>query len=184
MKGDGSVHGGQLPDHLREGLNILFIGFNPSLTSAETGHHYANRNNRFWTILHRAGLTPVKLTAQEDASLLDYGYGLTNIVSRPTKSARDLFPEEYREGAAVLREKLARFRPKVACYVGKGVYQALTKKKDVPWGKQKDSVVPGVIDFVAPSSSGLVRMPLEDIVSIYRRLNDWPRWWNEMPTDR
>ena len=43
-----------IPDHLREGLRLLFVGFNPSIGSAETGHHYANPNNRFWRIIHEA----------------------------------------------------------------------------------------------------------------------------------
>ena len=35
-------------DIISKDLNILFIGFNPSLVSGEVGHHYANKNNRFW----------------------------------------------------------------------------------------------------------------------------------------
>ncbi|SVE60177.1 uncharacterized protein METZ01_LOCUS513031, partial [marine metagenome] len=31
-----------LPDYLREGLEILFIGLNPSKYSAEIGHYFAN----------------------------------------------------------------------------------------------------------------------------------------------
>ena len=40
-----------IPDHLANNLQILFVGFNPSIRSAETGHHFANPNNRFWKIL-------------------------------------------------------------------------------------------------------------------------------------
>ncbi|MGV3489031.1 MAG: mismatch-specific DNA-glycosylase [Tuberibacillus sp.] len=159
-----------IPDHLRSGLEIIFIGFNPSLKSGETGHHYANPNNRFWNILFQSGLTPRKLSPFEDDLLLKYGYGLTNIVSRPTKAADEITKEEYQEGAVILRKKLEQYRPKSACYVGKGVYQAFSGKKQIPWGWQKDSVVQGVKDFVAPSSSGLVRMKMEEIVSIYREL--------------
>ena len=36
-----------LPDHLREGLEILFVGLNPSEYSAEVGHYFANPRNRF-----------------------------------------------------------------------------------------------------------------------------------------
>lgn len=38
-------------DHLAKNLKVIFVGFNPSLKSAETGHHYANPNNLFWKIL-------------------------------------------------------------------------------------------------------------------------------------
>ncbi|MFP7494867.1 mismatch-specific DNA-glycosylase [Terribacillus saccharophilus] len=156
-----------IPDHIKKGLRLLFIGFNPSVRSAETGHHYANRNNRFWNILHQAGITERKYEPSEDQELLDRGIGLTNIVARPTKAAADITKEEYIEGAQLLRDKLAYFRPQVACFVGKGVYQQYSKVKQTGWGIQQASVTKDVIEFVAPSSSGLVRMPMKEIVSIY-----------------
>lgn len=159
-----------IPDHLDKNLKILFIGFNPSLKSGETGHHYANSNNRFWSILYRAGLTPTKLKPEEDTQLLRYGYGLTNIVGRPTKAAADLSKEEYAQGRENLKRKIEQYRPKVACFVGKGVYQQFSSNRDIPWGVQPESEVETVIDFVAPSSSGLVRMKMDEIVAIYSEL--------------
>lgn len=159
-------------DHLKENLRILFVGFNPSIRSSETGHHFANPNNRFWRILFEAGLTPRKLDATEDHKLLELGMGLTNIVARPTKAADEITKEEYIEGKEVLRKKIEELRPAIVCFVGKGVYQQYSGVKNVPWGKQEKMVVPGTIDFVAPSSSGLVRMKLEEIVEIYKELNN------------
>jgi TDG/mug DNA glycosylase family protein len=161
-----------IDDHLVEGLKILFVGFNPSIRSSEVGHHYANPNNRFWKILFEAGLTPHKYEAAEDAQLLEFGYGFTNIVERPTKAADEIKKEEYKEGRQILKRKIERYKPKVVCYVGKGVYQEYSGRKSTPWGKQMESVVPGVIDFVAPSSSGLVRMKMNEIVAIYQKLNE------------
>lgn len=157
-------------DHLAEDLKILFVGFNPSIRSSECGHHYANPNNRFWKILFEAGLTPRKYVPEEDAQLLESGYGFTNIVERPTKAADEITREEYQKGKEILKQKIVRYRPKVVCFVGKGVYQEYSGRKSAPWGKQTEPVVPGVIDFVAPSSSGLVRMKMAEIVDIYRRL--------------
>jgi double-stranded uracil-DNA glycosylase len=161
-----------LPDHLANNLKIVFIGFNPSLMSGETGHHFANPRNRFWRILFQSGLTPRLYRTDEDGDLLNLGFGLTNIVERPTKDASEILKEEYEEGRVILKEKLKRHRPTIACYVGKGVYQQLSKKRKVSWGVQPDSVVDGVIDFVAPSSSGLVRMKMEEIVGIYKELKE------------
>ncbi|PLS18277.1 G/U mismatch-specific DNA glycosylase [Bacillus sp. M6-12] len=161
-----------IPDHLKEGLDILFVGFNPSIRSGESGFHYANPNNRFWKILHEAGLTPRKFLPEENHLLLELGYGLTNIVSRPTKAADEITKDEYQEGRLELRGKIRTFKPKIACYVGKGVYQQFSKKKEAKWGRQEISVVPGTIDFVAPSSSGLVRMKMEEVVGIYCELTD------------
>jgi double-stranded uracil-DNA glycosylase len=157
-------------DIIKDKLTILFVGFNPSIRSSETGHHFANPNNRFWRILFEAGLTPRKFAAVEDDLLLELGYGITNIVARPTKAADEITKEEYRQGREILLQKISTIKPKVVCYVGKGVYLQFSGKKEAPWGVQDEGVVTGTIDFVAPSSSGLVRMRLEDMVEIYRGL--------------
>ncbi|WP_462411788.1 G/U mismatch-specific DNA glycosylase [Neobacillus sp. Marseille-QA0830] len=157
-------------DRIKENLRVLFVGFNPSIRSSETGHHFANPNNRFWKILHEAGLTPRKLQASEDDLLLNLGYGITNIVSRPTKAADEITKQEYKEGREILKQKIGKFKPGIICYVGKGVYQEFSGRKTVPWGIQEDAVVPGTVDFVAPSSSGLVRMRVEEITAIYHQL--------------
>ncbi|WP_050184244.1 mismatch-specific DNA-glycosylase [Domibacillus robiginosus] len=159
-----------IKDHVKEHLDILFVGFNPSVRSGETGHHFANPNNRFWKILFEAGLTSRKFTAVEDNQLLELGYGLTNIVARPTKTADEITKEEYQKGRLLLKKKIERYRPKIVCFVGKGVYQEYSGRKQIPWGSQPASVIPGTLDFVAPSSSGLVRMKMEEIVSIYKQL--------------
>ncbi len=163
-----------IPDHLEKNLDILFIGFNPSVMSGETGHHFANPTNRFWKILYHSGLTPSLYTTEKDRDLLTLGYGLTNIVARPTKDASEITKEEYEKGRIILEEKLQYYKPKVACFVGKGVYQQFAKQKQVPWGKQEKSVIEDVTDFVAPSSSGLVRMKLDEIVNIYKELKVRP----------
>ena len=160
-------------DHLKENLTILFVGFNPSIRSSELGHHYANPNNRFWRILHEAGLTTRKYEAAEDAELLNLGFGFTNIVERPTKAADEITKQEYKEGREILKRKIEKFKPSVVCFVGKGVYQQYSGQKKAPWGKQAKSVVSEVIDFVAPSSSGLVRMKMDEIVKIYKHLNEF-----------
>lgn len=159
-----------LQDHIRPGLDILFIGFNPSILSGKTGHHFASPNNRFWKILHEAAITPKKYNPEEDFLLPDIGLGLTNIVARPTKSAEEITKEEYRDGREILKEKIRAYKPLVACFVGKGVYQQYSLKKEIPWGEQLEQIVPGTADFVAPSSSGLVRMKLEEIIRIYSEL--------------
>jgi double-stranded uracil-DNA glycosylase len=172
VRGQGKREGSKgmelISDHLQESLDVMFVGFNPSIRSSETGHHYANPNNRFWRILYEAGITPRKYDSTEDYKLLDLGYGMTNIVARPTKAADEITKEEYQEGKEELRQKIESLKPKIVCFVGKGVYQQYSGRKDASWGKQQNSVVPGVIDYVAPSSSGLVRMKMDEVVAIYK----------------
>ncbi|SDX33925.1 mismatch-specific DNA-glycosylase [Paenibacillus sp. PDC88] len=160
-------------DHLEPGLQIVFIGFNPSIRSGETGHHYANPRNNFYRILYQAGLTPRLYQAEEDQDLLKLGYGFTNIVARPTKGIEDITKEEYAEGRILLKNKLEKYRPEVACFVGKGVYAQYSKKSKAYWGFQPEPYLSGMHEFVAPSSSGLVRMPMTEIIEIYKQLGDY-----------
>lgn len=149
---------------------MLFVGYNPSLRSAQLGHHFAGRNNGFWRIMADSHLTPERLKPEQDHQLIDLGMGITNIVSRPTRSAAELSAKEYREGSMQLREKLSRFQPRIVCYVGIGVYRAFSRRKDVSYGVQEQSVVPGTVDFVAPSTSGLNRMPYQEQLHVYSQL--------------
>ncbi len=162
-----------IPDHLRPGLKIVFVGYNPSLRSGETGHHFANANNRFWKVLHLAGLTPRQYQPEEDGELLKLGYGLTNIVDRPTRAAVEITRREYREGRVSLLNKLTYYRPRIVCFVGKGVFEDYSGRRHISWGVQPECAIAGVRDFVAPSTSGLVRMSLDEIVAIYRGLYEF-----------
>src|SRR3954463_11353987 len=83
-------------------LRLLFVGINPSLRSAEVGHHFARPGNRFYPALHAAGLTPRRLRPDEDGQLPEYGLGVTNIAWRPTRDAGQLSRDELRAGAAAL----------------------------------------------------------------------------------
>ncbi len=159
-----------LPEMLAPGLKVVFIGFNPGERSAQLGHYYAYPGNRFWWLLWQSGLTERRLAPEEDASMLGLGYGMTDVVERPSKSSGDLSGWELREGREALLAKLTAYRPRVACYNGKGVYGAVSGRKQVVYGRQPDSVVPGVIDFVAASPSGRSREPLQVKLDLYRQL--------------
>src|SRR5258707_12774558 len=85
----------RLKDRIRPGLRVLFVGINPGVRSALIGHHFAGYSNRFWKLLHEAGLTPVLLRAEDDTRLLEWDYGITNLVPRPTPGIDTLQPGEY-----------------------------------------------------------------------------------------
>lgn len=159
-----------LPDYLAPGLRVVFVGFNPGETSAREGHYYAYPGNRFYWLLWQAGLTERRYAPHEDARLLEIGYGLTDLVGRSTRSSGDLSAAELRSGREELLAKLARYRPRVACYNGKGIYAALTGRRRVAYGLQPESVIPGVLDFVAASPSGRSREPLAEKLRLYREL--------------
>lgn len=162
-----------IPDLLRPGLRLVFCGYNPSLTSGRTGHNYAHPGNRFWRVLHAAGITERLYRPDEGAALLERGIGFTNIVPRPTRRADELTPEEIAAGAAELRVKLDALRPTAAAYTGVGIYRWLCRTSKVDWGIQPSAAVPGVVDVVVPSPSGLNRMTFDELVEHYRVLTQF-----------
>lgn len=157
-------------DLLRPGLELVFCGYNPSLTSGLSGHHYAHPGNRFWRVLSASGITDRLYEPHDDEALLDVGIGFTNLCPRPTRRADELTREEIRSGALTLRQKLERFRPHAVAYTGIGVYKWFRATTKATWGVQETSVVPGVTDVVVPSPSGLNRMRFDELVEHYRTL--------------
>jgi double-stranded uracil-DNA glycosylase len=115
----------RLRDRIAPGVRVLFVGINPGVRSAETGHHFAGFSNRFWKLLHDARLVPDAITYEDDDRLPEWGYGITNIVPRATAGMDDLRPEEYRAGARTLLQKIRRYRPEVVALVGVTVWRAL-----------------------------------------------------------
>ena len=102
--------------------------------------------------------------------MLDFGIGFTNLCPRPTRRADDLTREEIRVGAAALKTRLERYRPRAVAYTGIGVYKWFRATSRATWGVQPDSTVQGVTDVVVPSPSGLNRMRFEELVDHYRIL--------------
>src|SRR3954447_20951134 len=94
-----AAKGRLLPDVIGAGLRVLFVGINPSLYSAATGHHFARPGNRFWPALFRGGVTDRLLVPGEDRELLRFGCGVTNLVARASVAAAEVSEEELREGA-------------------------------------------------------------------------------------
>ena len=157
-------------DLLEPELRLVFCGYNPSLASGHSGHHYAHPGNRFWRVLFASGITNRLYKPEEDERLLELGIGFTNLCSRPTRRADELTREEIRAGADELRTKLDRFQPRVVAYTGIGVYRWFRATSKVSWGAQDTAAVPGVGDVVVPSPSGLNRMRFEELVDHYRLL--------------
>src|SRR5215204_1859247 len=87
-----------LRDRIQPGVRVLFVGINPGVRSALTGHHFAGFSNRFWKLLAGSGLVPEEINFEQDDRLPEFGFGITNLVARPTPGINDLDPAEYGEG--------------------------------------------------------------------------------------
>lgn len=162
--------GKPVPDVVAPGLDVLFCGINPSLRSAETGHHFARPGNRFWPAIHLAGLTPRLLRPEEDHELLRYGLGVTNVVDRPTRTAAELSAEELRAGAEALERLVSSVRPRVLAVLGITAWRQGFARPRAVAGRQPDRVG-GAVTWVVPNPSGLnAHVQLPDLARIYGQL--------------
>lgn len=171
----------RLKDRIGPGVRVLFVGINPGVRSAVTGHHFAGHSNRFWKLLWDAGLVPEPITYVDDVRLPEWGYGITNLIARPSPGIDDLRPEEYVEGWKILSRKIRRYRPKVVALVGVTLYRAIlplvdpsaTRNVAVACGLQPRTIH-GARVFVVPNPSGRnANFSYEEMVSAYRTLQTW-----------
>ncbi|BBY24691.1 G/U mismatch-specific DNA glycosylase [Mycobacterium stomatepiae] len=157
-------------DILAPGLDFVFCGMNPATTAAVDGHNFSNRSNRFWSVLHLAGFTDTRLRPEDERRLLDYGCGITAVVSRPTRRASDVSTEEFRGARPEFEAKIQRYAPRAIAFLGKRALAAMTGVPKIDWGPY----VPGFADTVAwvlPNPGGLNRgFTLDDLVSAYSEL--------------
>jgi TDG/mug DNA glycosylase family protein len=161
-----------LRDRIRPGVRVLFVGINPGIRSALTGHHFAGFSNRFWKLLFESGLVPERITYQDDDRLPEWGYGVTNIVARPTSGINSLKPEEYLAGRARLRAKVRRHRPAVVAMVGVTVFRAMfpEHKGAVTLGLQEAHIGESAV-FVLPNPSGRnANFTYAEMLSAFRAL--------------
>lgn len=179
-----------LADLLIDGLDVVFIGINPSLPSAALGHYFARPTNRFWRCFSRStlslrarrGLGVDALGPMHDHALPAYGIGFTDMVKRPTANATGLARSEFIAGAADLLTKLERWQPRLACFHGMTAYRpfhrALMSASDadeLKLGPQK-LVVGRTQVFVIPNPSPAnAHFTPADQTGWYDRVADWLR---------
>lgn len=153
---------------------MLFVGINPGVRSATIGHHFAGYSNRFWKLLYDAHLVPDLLRAEDDDRLPEFGYGITNLVPRPTPGIDTLRPGEYLTGVSRLKRKVRRWKPGIVALVGVTLFRALFKipaGRPIQLGLQKDERFEGARVFVLPNPSGRnANFSYAQMVDAFRRL--------------
>ena len=157
-------------DVIRPGLDILLVGINPGLYTAAIGHHFGRPGNRFWPSLNGSGLLREPLTAWESERLLESNLGITNVVRRATAVADELTPEELRRGAVVLTRKIRKYRPKLAAFLGLGLYRAAFRKPKAKLGLQDEKIGETLL-YVLPNPSGLnAHFQVPDYIRLFRKM--------------
>ena len=155
------------PNILARDLDVTFCGVNPAMTAAVAGHNFSSRSNRFWTVLHLAGFTDVRLQPQDERRLLGYGCGITAVVGRPTKRANEVLLEEFRKARLGFETKIRRCAPRSIAFLGKRALSSMIGQPDVEWG-QHPAGFAGAMAWVLPNPSGLNRgFTLDDLVEAY-----------------
>jgi double-stranded uracil-DNA glycosylase len=145
-----------LRDRVGTAPRVLFVGINPGVRSAAIGHHFAGYSNRFWKLLFDAGLVPEELRSEDDHRLIEFGYGITNLIARATPGIDTLKPAEYAAGERILRRKVRRWRPRIVAFVGVTVFRSVFSRPSaipVTLGLQEERFENALV-FVLPNPSG------------------------------
>ena len=148
-----AARGKSIPDLIAPGLDVLFVGINPSLWSGAVGLHFARPGNRFWRALHEAGFTDRLLSPYEGRELMKRRIGVTNLVNRATASADELDVADYQRGRRRIEAKVRRYRPKIVAFVGMGAYRVAFGRARARGGRQEERLA-GATIWVLPNPSG------------------------------
>lgn len=141
-----------LADILAPGLTCVFVGLNPSVVSVEAGHYLQGTLGRqFWRLLQNHDILPEPTNgAFPDETLLENGFGITDLAKCPSPRADALTREDFAAGRAILRDKIERFQPKIVCSVYRKSLEALTGRKYTNRFGQLDDRVGETQLFAAP----------------------------------
>lgn len=71
--------------------------------------------------MYESRLVPVPVDFKDDATVLKYGIGFTNICTRSAKGTSDLSRKDVKEGSVAMLEKIRCYKPKIAVFNGKGM---------------------------------------------------------------
>lgn len=160
---------------LAPGLDVVFVGYNPSRLAWRTGYHYANPGNRFYHLLHEAGLTPRRFAPSECRALPRLGIGLADLLHTWSPRADDLPRATYQAALPAFRARLTRAAPRAVLLNGIGIYRLLFDRAPSRLGHDPEARLADAAVFVAPSSSGLANGHGRARLAAYRELAGWLR---------
>jgi len=144
-----------LPDLILPDLQVLFVGTNPGAKSARIGHYFAGTSNMFWRLLYESNLTLERLNTKLDYKVLEYGYGLTDVIKRPTRSTSELNKKDSRNSLRRLEKIVEKNYPKTVVFVGKTGFRHYIDdfEKELEYGNQKFEIGSSKV-YLLPSTSG------------------------------
>ena len=106
-----------LPDRLKPGLKLVFCGTAAGRQSALQQAYYAHGQNKFWTTLHKTGLTPRLFAPQDYESLWELGIGLTDIAKHAYGMDHQLPRDALGpEAVAALKARILKAKPRILAF--------------------------------------------------------------------
>jgi TDG/mug DNA glycosylase family protein len=154
-----AVRARTLADTVGPEMRLLVCGVNPSFYSADAGVGYARPGNRFWKAALIAGIVD---RDRDPVDALGHGVGMTDFVKRPTRTAAEVTPQEYRTGFARVERLTQWLRPGAVCFTGLSGWRTAINPKAIA-GLQPERIG-GRPAYVMPSTSGLnARTPLSEL---------------------
>ena len=149
-----------LPDVLSHNLDVVICGEAAGYDSFESGTYYRNKSNKFWNIVYETRLTPIKLDSADFGILLDYGIGLTNLISQEMHSDRAKRRKEIKCDKermsffrSELEKKIFEYTPRIIAFNGKGNAELFFDRKITTYGLQTEFIGNSSV-FVLESTSG------------------------------
>ena len=169
-KADPSSTPSSVPDVLAPGLACVFCGINPGRVSDAAAAHFANPRNDFWRLLRDAGFTPRLYDPQEQFSLLELDYGLTNAAYRTTPGSGDLRRDDF--DADAFDDRIVAVRPRAVAFVGKEAYRGLYRDRP-ELGPQLHSIGQTGLYVLPSTSPANAAVPYEERLHWFHSLREW-----------
>jgi TDG/mug DNA glycosylase family protein len=164
---------GHLPDQLRAGLDVVFVGTAAGRRSAAVGAYYAHPGNRFWRTLHAIELTPRLYAPSEFEELLSLGIGFTDMSKIGIGMDHDVRADQY--DIARFERSIRTHQPRAVAFTSKKAASVWLRcgTKHIALGMQAVRHDGSPQTFVLPSPSGAAARFWDE--RPWRQLADWIR---------
>jgi len=163
-----------LPDRLRPGLKLVFCGTAAGRQSALRRAYYAHGQNKFWSTLHRVGLTPHLFAPQEYEKLWELGIGLTDIAKHVYGMDHQLPKNALgAEAVAALKARILKAQPSILAFTSLNGGRKVMGARAVA-GEQEERLGDTRV-FILPSPSPLAAnhwdiQPWREVALAYKKL--------------
>ena len=145
----------RLPLKIPPGVHTLFLGLGPGMESAKRGHYFPGASNYFWKLLYRSEIWPEKIDSDHDDEILKAGFGLADVIQRPTEGTVVATKAEFMNAKERVRALVNEHKPKLVVFVGLKAFRTYLRRDDseVEYGVQTVRIGDAKV-FVVPSTSG------------------------------